>query len=165
MRSRTLLLSRTFRFYAARRQIPTQHAVPSGSMAGSGTEEGLIVDSQLRLFNEKSTETCHPFGILPYDPLPRTLALIMLTRLETLLCNWSLLMRLGYLLVSKTSHKHPRVLLGSRLDTYPPFPGRRSGASYPSALRRKTIQLSKDVLDSSDRLPRVLSARRFPCDF
>ena len=93
MRSRTLLLSRPFRFYAARRQIPTQHAVPSGSMAGSGTDEGLTVDSQLRLLNKKLTETCHPFGISPYDPFPRTLALIMLTRLETLLCNWSMPMR------------------------------------------------------------------------
>ncbi len=95
MRSRTLILSRPFCFYAARRQIPTQHAVPSSSMAESGTDEGLIVDSQLCLFNEKSTETCHPFGISPYDPYPRTLALIMLTSLETLLYNWSLLMCTG----------------------------------------------------------------------
>ena len=57
------------------------------------------------------------------------------------------------------------MLLGSRLDTYPPFPMRRSGALYPSALRRKTIQLSNDVLDSSDRLPRMLSARRFHATF
>ena len=120
MRSKILLLFRLFRFYVARRQIPTQHAVPSGSMAGSGTDEGLTVDSQLRLFNEKSTEPCHPFGNPPYAPFPRTLALIMLTRLETLLCNWSLL---GYVLHSKTSHNHPRVLLGLRLDTYPPFQG------------------------------------------
>ena len=70
-------------------------ALPSCSMAGSGTDEGLTVDSQLRLFNKKLTETYHPFRISPYDPFPRTLALIMLTRLETLLCNWSLLMRAG----------------------------------------------------------------------
>ena len=82
MRSGTLLLSRPFRFSAAHRQIPTQHAVPSGSIPGSGTDEGLTVDSQLHLFNEKSTETCHPFGISPHDPFPRTLALIMLTRLH-----------------------------------------------------------------------------------
>lgn len=63
MRSRTLLLSRPFRFYGARRQTSSQHAVPSGSMAGSRTDEGLTVAAQLRLFNEKSTETCHLFGI------------------------------------------------------------------------------------------------------
>ena len=57
------------------------------SMVGYRTDEGLTVDSKLRLFNEKSTETCLLFGISPYDPFPRTLALIMLTRLETLLCN------------------------------------------------------------------------------
>lgn len=64
-------------------------------MAGSGTDEGLTVDSQLRLSNEPLIETCNPFRTSPYDPFPRTLALVMLTRLETLLFNYSLLMRHG----------------------------------------------------------------------
>ena len=46
-----------------------------------------------------------------------------------------------------------------------PFQGHRSGLPCPCALRRKIIQLFKDVLDSSDRIPRVLSARRFPRGF
>ena len=57
------------------------------SMAGYRTDEGLTVDSKLRLLNKKSTETCLLFGISPYDPFPRTLGLMMLTRLKILLCN------------------------------------------------------------------------------
>lgn len=88
-----MLPYRRLRFYTPRHQIPTQHAVPLGSMAGSGTDEGLTLDSQLQSFHEKSIETCHPFVISPYESFPWTLASIMLTRLETVLCDWSMLMR------------------------------------------------------------------------
>ena len=51
MRGRTLLLRCPFCTYAAPRQILSQHALPSGSMVKSGTDQGLTVENQPRLFN------------------------------------------------------------------------------------------------------------------
>ncbi len=87
---KTLLLSRRFHFYAARRHIPTRHAVLSGYPAGSDTDERMTTNSQLHSCNENPTEACHPFGSLPYESVLWSFALIMLTRLKTLLFNWSL---------------------------------------------------------------------------
>lgn len=55
MRGRTLLLRRPFCTYGAPGQVLSQHALPSGSMDKSGTNQRLTVDNQRRLFNGMST--------------------------------------------------------------------------------------------------------------
>ena len=71
---------------------------------------------QSATFNGNSTETSHLFGISPYDPFPWILALMMLTRLETLVCNRTLMMRACHVLLFKTSHKHLECYLGQGLQ-------------------------------------------------
>lgn len=69
MRGRPLLLSPPFRFYAAPAQVLSQHAVPCGSMAGSGTDQGLTVTNQPRSFNKNATDLL-PFWNPTVRPLP-----------------------------------------------------------------------------------------------
>lgn len=70
MRGRTLFLSRPFRFYAAPGQNMSQHAVTSGSMAGSGTDQGLTVANQPRSSDNNYTTDLLPFRNPSVRPLP-----------------------------------------------------------------------------------------------
>ena len=69
MRGRPVLLSRPFRFYATPGQVLSRHAVSCGSMAGSGTDQGLTVTNQPRLSNNNSTDLL-PFWNPTVRPLP-----------------------------------------------------------------------------------------------